>query len=74
MHLRDHHKALIFEVVARAGLRPLLRRLYRQGTFAIVKDVEDFGAMINYEDLPSLTDEEYLKAANQHQGKHERSR
>ena len=72
--LRDHHKALIFEVVARAGLRPLLRRLYRQGTFAIVKNVEDIGAMINYEDLPYLTDEEFLKAANQHQGKHERSR
>ena len=38
LELEDHHKALIFEVVARAGLRPLLRRLYRQGTFAIVKE------------------------------------
>ena len=32
--------------------------------------------MINYEDLPSpyINDEEYHKAAIQHQGKHERSR
>ena len=75
LELEDHHKALIFEVVARAGLRPLLRRLYRQGTYAIVKG-EDFGGMINYEDLPSpyINDDEYRKAAIQYQGKHERSR
>ena len=73
LELEDHHKALIFEVAAREGFPSFVKRLYREGIFAIVKDVQDTGALINYEDLPFLTDDELRVAAVQFQGKHERS-
>ena len=73
LELEDHHKALIFEVAARERSPIFVKRLYREGIFAIVKDVQDTGALINYEDLPFLTDDELRVAAVQYQGKHERS-
>ena len=40
----------------------------------MAKEVVDIEALINYEDLPAVTDDELRVAAVQYQGEHERSR
>ena len=72
--LEDHHKALIFEVASREQFPSFLKRLYKEGMFAMAKEAVDVGALINYEDLPAVTDDELRIAAVQYQGEHERSR
>ena len=72
--LEDYHNALIFEVAARGGYPSFVKRLYKEGVFAIAKDVQGFRAWIKGEDLPFITDDELRIAAVLHQGRREQSR